>query len=135
MLGYMLRGAERLHLEGLILEGFNPGEFLCAPHGTVVREPVRKVTQWRMWWHGDEELPTRSYRLAREAMADVGVVVPNVGVADDSLSEGDSSGLSRDGGIGGDSNSGTDNGDEQRWMGGGSAVGTGSVLKACSLSG
>ena len=30
-LGYMPCGAERLHLEGLVLEGFDPGEFLCAP--------------------------------------------------------------------------------------------------------
>ena len=41
--------------------------------------------RWRAQWHGDEELPTRSHRLAREAMAGVGMAVPDVGVADDSL--------------------------------------------------
>ena len=128
MLGYMPYGAERLHLEGLILAGFDPGELECAPRSTVVRE----VAQWCAQWHGDEELLTRSYRLARGAIADVGMAVPDVGVADDSLFESGSSGLSEGGGGGssgasGDVGSGTESGDKQRWMGDGSAVGTGSV--------
>ena len=41
MLGYMLCGAERLHLEGLILAGFDLGELECAPCRTVVCEGTR----------------------------------------------------------------------------------------------
>ena len=35
---------------------------------------MREVARWRAQWHGDEELPTRSCRLAREAMAGVGMI-------------------------------------------------------------
>ena len=65
-------------------------------------------------------------------MADVGMVVPDVGVADDSLFESDSSGLSEGGhggssSIGSNSGGGTDGSNGQRWMGNSSAVGTGPV--------
>ena len=101
MLGYMLCGAERLHLEGLILAGFDPCKLECAPCCMVVRE----VAQWHAHWHGGEELPTRSHRLAMEVMADVGMIVPDSGVAMDSLFESGSSGMS---------DGGTDSGDKQR---------------------
>ena len=99
-LGYMPCGAERIYLEDLIVVGgFDPSEFLSAPRGTV----VRLLARWRVQWHGDEELPTRSCILAREAMAGIGWVArPLFGSDGGSLSEVGSCGSD----------------DEQRWMGG-----------------